>query len=101
MPLLSYVVWEIRSRKKVMSAIAMIVRISRVLTDSLSVPPMMGNGTINIMPAPFVLTLEIAIAKKMIATPTVINRKPMRTKEAHSDICTRQPKHKKVEIIKV
>jgi hypothetical protein len=105
MPLPPYVRQKFRSRKKLMSAIAMIVRISRVLSDSLSVPMIMGNGPINIMPAPlvldFVLTPEITIARKMIADPTIINMKPIRTKEAHSDICIRQPKHKKVEIIKV
>jgi hypothetical protein len=63
-----------------------------------SVSMIMGNGPIKMMPAPFVLgfvfVTAMAIDKKM-------STKPTRTREAQSDICARQVKHKKVEIIKV
>jgi hypothetical protein len=76
-----------------------------IFTDSLSVPMIMGNGPINMMPAPFVLgfvlATEMAIDKKMSTNPKTINIKPMIVRKSQSDICVRQVKHKKVEIIKV
>ena len=81
------------------------MRTRRIFTDSLSVPMIMGNGPINMIPAPFVLgfvlATEMTIDKKMSTNPIMINTKPTKAREAQSDICARQVKHKKVEIIKV
>jgi hypothetical protein len=76
-----------------------------ILTDSLSVPMIMGNGPMSITPAPFVLgfvlIIETAIDRKTITIPAIMSMTPIGTREAQSDNCARQVKHKKGEIIKV
>lgn len=72
-----------------------------ILTDSLSVPTIMGNGPMIITPAPFVLgfvlIIEIAIDRKMITIPAMMSMTPISTREAQSDNCARQVKHKKAK----
>jgi hypothetical protein len=51
----------------------------------------MGIGPINIIPAPFVLGFVLAADmttdKTMMTSPTTINTKPVKTREAQLDIC--------------
>jgi len=82
-----------------------IVRVRRIFTDCLSVPMIMGIGPISIMPAPFVLAFvfvaEMAIDRKMIMNPRMMNAKPITVRKVQSVIRVRQRKHKEKETIKV
>lgn len=71
----------------------MIVRMRRILTDSLSVPMTMGKGPIRIMPAPFVFVsvfalllflVEMAIEKNTIMIPAMIIAMPIKAREVQS-----------------
>jgi hypothetical protein len=79
----------------------MIVRTRMILTDSLSVPIIMGNGPMIITPAPFVLgfvlIIEMAIDRKMITIPVMMSITPISPRETQSDNCARQVKHKKAK----
>ena len=64
------------------------MRTRRSLTDSLSGPMIIGNGPINIMPAPFVscfvLTADIVTYRKKIANPMRISITPAKLSEHQS-----------------
>jgi hypothetical protein len=85
-------VQERRSKNRIISTITTIVRIRRILTDSLSVPTVMGNGPISITPATFalcfILTVDIIMDRKTIANPMMINITPTRLSEVQSNICS-------------
>lgn len=88
-----------RSKNAIMSAITMIVKMSRIFTDSLSVPMMMGKGPISMMPAPFalgfVLVIEMVIERKMTAIPAMMKMMPISAREVQSGNCVRHVKHEK------
>ena len=86
--ILSHNAGELRSRNKIIRAITTTARIRRILTDSLSVPKIIGIGPMSIIPALFVfrgdLATDIAIDRKTIATPIMTIIAPARLSEDQS-----------------